>query len=88
MPRNAIKASLLELKENLKDVAASGVFPDIEELDSRLGLIIDDIEDSSDDSLKEGIGSIQASVSGLELSHPKITSTLNQIMNMLSSLGI
>lgn len=88
MPRNAIKASLLELKENLKDVAASGVFPEIDELDSRLGLIIDEIEDSSDDSLKERVGSIQTSVSDLELSHPKTTSTLNQIMNLLSSLGI
>lgn len=88
MPRNALKASLLDLKEDLKEVVSTGVFPELDDVDSKLDSIIADVDSTSDAALKEVVGGIHQNVSELEISHPRATSTLNQIMQLLSSLGI
>ena len=88
MPRNEIKASLLELQEKLKDLVESGKSPELEEMKHKLDTVLAEIDDWTDDSLKEVVGGVKESITDMEGSHPSITSTLNQIMNMLSNLGI
>ena len=88
MPRKEIKASLLELKEKLKDLIESGKSPELEEMKQKLDTVLDDIDDWTDDSLKEVVSGVKESIAEMEGSHPSITSTLNQLMNMLSNLGI
>ena len=88
MPRKEIKASLLELNKKLKDMVDSGKSPELEEIKQKLDNVLDEIDDWTDDSLKEVVGGVKESIAEMEGSHPSITSTLNQLMNMLSNLGI
>jgi len=88
MPRKELKTSLKELRKEIDAAIADHSESSLQEVRSKLDAILSDIDETADDSIKAGVSGIDESLSELEVSHPKITSALNQVMHLLSSIGI
>jgi 50S ribosomal subunit-associated GTPase HflX len=88
MPRKALKESLQELREEvdlaLKEPATDG----LQEVRRKLDSILEEVDASEAASLEDGIHAVKDTIAELETSHPRITSALNQVMHLLSSVGI
>jgi len=88
MPRKVLKTSLEELKKEVNEAIQDRSESSLEEVRVKLDAILDDIDELADESIKEDVKRIDESLSELEVSHPKITNALNQVMHLLSSVGI
>jgi len=88
MPRNALKDSIEELRNEVDSSITSQSETSLVDIRRKLDALIAQIDETEDVKLREGISGVQSSVSELEVSHPKITSALNQVMHLLSSMGI
>lgn len=88
MPRNQIKTTLQEIKDEIAGISDSEKKTELESLEKKLDVVMAQMDATEDSSLKELFNDVEDSVSELEVSHPRITSALNQVMSLLSSLGI
>lgn len=88
MPRKALKSSLEDLRNEVDAALQAQDAVALKEVRARLDVIMEDIDDTADESIKAEVHGIQDAVSELEVTHPRITSALNQVMHLLSSLGI
>jgi uncharacterized coiled-coil DUF342 family protein len=86
MPKRQIKSALESLHEELGSATENPA--SIAEIREKIGSMIAVVEDESNESLMERVAQIQETVSEVEVSHPKITATINQVMHLLSSMGI
>ena len=88
MARKVLKTSLEELKKEVNEAIQDRTESSLEEVRVKLDAILDGIDELADESIKEDVKGIDDSLSELEVSHPKITNALNQVMHLLSSVGI
>lgn len=88
MPRKALKSSLEDLRNEVDAALQAQDAVALKEVRARLDAIMEDIDDTADESIKAEVHGLQDAVSELEVSHPRITHALNQVMHLLSSLGI
>ncbi|MEQ9825120.1 MAG: DUF4404 family protein [Puniceicoccaceae bacterium] len=88
MPRKALKSSLEDLRNEVDAALQAQDAVALKEVRARLDVIMEDIDGTADESIKAEVHGIQDAVSELEVTHPRITSALNQVMHLLSSLGI
>ena len=88
MPRKELKTSLEELQKEVDEALADKSERSLLEVREKLESIVAEIDETADDSLKNGLSGVKDSLSELEVSHPKITSAANQVMHLLSSMGI
>lgn len=88
MPRKALKESLEDLRKEVEEAISDKTEASLLDVQSTLDSILSRIDETEDDSLKEGMSRVQDNLFELEVSHPKVTSALNQVMHLLSSMGI
>jgi hypothetical protein len=88
MPRNAIKSSLQDLKADLAPIMEETGNSALEPIQSKLDSILEEIDETNDAHLRALLENLNDSVYQAEISHPKLTAYTNQIMSLLSNLGI
>jgi hypothetical protein len=88
MPRKALKSSLEDLRNEVDAALQTQHAGSLKEVRARIDAIMHDLDATEDESIKAEVHGLQDAVSELEVSHPRITSALNQVMHLLSSLGI
>jgi hypothetical protein len=88
MPQNLIRPKLEALRSELDSDAQALQTDSVVSLRRKLDDLIRDLDEADAESLPHRVKAIQDHVADLEISHPKVTSALNQVSHLLSSLGI
>jgi F420-dependent methylenetetrahydromethanopterin dehydrogenase len=88
MPRNAIKSSLQDLKAELVPILEETGDSNLEPIQKKLDAILEEIDETNDSNLRSLVENLNDSIYEAEVSHPRITAFTNQIMSLLSNLGI
>ena len=85
MAKEELQRSLSELKEEIENVANPTTREHLEGLVGELEVHLDDTPETREQSI---LGSLTGLIDQLEVEHPKLTNTLNQMMVSLSNMGI